>query len=139
MKASFIAEIRAAIAARVPIIFVSTHEEQRALDLLTEAVGATRFTTWTSTRGLGDNPESVLPVAAIQAPFTRDKPVRILFDIHPYLADPHVVRALRDFTRNVRSTGAILILVSPSPEVPSELDRDTTVIDLPLPGAEEVG
>ncbi len=139
MKASFIAEVRAAIASRVPIIFVGTHEEQRATELLTEAVGATRFQTWTSTHGIDGDAMTGQPIAAIQAPFTREKPVRILLDIHPFLTDPHVVRALRDFVRNVRSTGAILILVSPMPEVPAELDRDSTVIDLPLPGAEEVG
>ncbi len=139
MKDEFIAHVRAAIAARVPIVYVATHEEQRALDLLTEAVGATRFTSWTSTRGLEGDAAALTPIAAIQAPFTRERPVRILFDIHPYLSEPQVVRALRDFARTVRVTGAVLILVSPSPEIPAELDRDTTVIDLPLPGAPEVG
>ena len=139
MRAEFIAEVRAAIAARVPIIFVGTHEEQRALELLTEAVGAGRVTTWTSTNGLGDDPAILSASDAIQAPFTRDKPVRVLFDVHPFLDNPRVVRALRDFIRTVRSTGAILILVSPSPDVPAELDRDSTVIHLPLPGPEEVG
>jgi AAA+ superfamily predicted ATPase len=139
VRDDFIAEVRAAIAARVPIVYVGTHEEQRALDLLTEAVGATRFTSWTSTRGLDGDATTLTPIAAIQAPFTRERPVRILFDIHPYLTDALVVRALRDFARTVRATGAVLILVSPAPEVPAELDRDTTVIDLPLPGAAEVG
>jgi len=139
VKASFIAEVRAAIAAKVPIIFVATHEEQRVTELLSEAVGATRYSTWTSTHGLDTDGAIISPVAAIQAPFTRERPVRLLFDLHPFLDDPHVVRALRDFTRTVRPTGAILVLVSPTPEVPPELDRDATVIELPLPGREEVG
>ncbi len=139
MRDTFIAEVRAAIAARVPIVYIATHEEQRALDLLSEAAGASRFTTWTATHGLDGDDATLDPVAAIQAPFSRERPVRILFDMHPYLPDAKVVRALRDFARVVRSTGAVLILVSPSPEIPSELDRDTTVIDLPLPAAAEVG
>jgi ATP-dependent 26S proteasome regulatory subunit len=139
MRAEFIAEVRAAIAAKVPIIFVSTHEEQRVLELLSEAVGPQRFTTWTSTHGLDSDGTMASPIAAIQAPFARDKPVRILFDIHPFIDDPRVVRALRDFVRTVRATGAILILVSPLPRIPPELDRDVTVIDLPLPRAAEVG
>ena len=139
MRESFVAEVRAAIAARVPIVYIGTHEEQRALDLLTEAVGATRFTAWTATKGLDGDVSTLTPIAAIQAPFTRERPVRILFDVHPYLSDAKVVRALRDFTRTVRSTGAVLILVSPLPEIPAELDRDITVIDLPLPGPAEVG
>jgi ATP-dependent 26S proteasome regulatory subunit len=139
MRAEFIAEVRAAIAAKVPLIFVSTHEEQRVLELLSEAVGPARFTTWTSTHGLDSDGAMASPIAAIQAPFARDKPVRILFDIHPFIDDPRVVRALRDFVRTVRPTGAILILVSPLPRIPPELDRDVTVIDLPLPRAAEVG
>jgi AAA+ superfamily predicted ATPase len=139
VRESFVAEVRAAIAARVPIVYIGTHEEQRALDLLTEAVGATRFTAWTATKGLDGDVSTLTPIAAIQAPFTRERPVRILFDVHPYLSDAKVVRALRDFTRTVRSTGAVLILVSPLPEIPAELDRDITVIDLPLPGPAEVG
>jgi hypothetical protein len=139
MRAEFIAEVRAAIAAKVPIVYVTTHEEQRATDLLSEAVGAQRFTSWTSTEGLGGDETLASPVAAIQAPFTREKPVRILFDVHPFIDDPRVVRALRDFARTVRATGAVLILVSPSPRIPTELERDITVIDLPLPGPAEVG
>jgi len=139
MRAEFINEVRAAIAAKVPIVFVTTHEEQRALDLLSEAVGAARVTTWTSTHGLESDGSVVSPVAAIQAPFTRDKPVRILFDVHPFIDDPQVVRALRDFVRTVRATGAILVLVSPFARIPTELERDVSVIDLPLPGPAEVG
>lgn len=137
MAAGFIAEVRAAIAARVPILYIATHEEQRALELLREAVGATRFTTWTLNHGIDGDATTFSPIAAIQAPFPRDRPVRIFFDLHPFLEDPHVVRALRDFSGSVRTTGAVIILVSPVPHVPPELDRDTTVIDLPLPGPEE--
>ena len=139
MSAGFIAEVRAAIAARVPIVYVGTHEEQRVLELLREAVGATRFTTWTLTHGIEGDATTFAPVAAIQAPFPRERPVRIFLDLHPFLDDPHVVRALRDFSAGARATGAVIILVSPAPRVPPELDRDTTVIDLPLPGPEETG
>jgi SpoVK/Ycf46/Vps4 family AAA+-type ATPase len=131
--------VKAAIAARVPIIYVATHEEERALLLLGDAVGMARVTTWTSTKGLDTDPAAKTPIQAIQAPFTREHPVRVLFDIHPHITEPEVVRALRDFARNVRATGAVLILVSPVPQIPVELDRDTTVIDLPLPGPEEAG
>jgi ATP-dependent 26S proteasome regulatory subunit len=138
VAAKFVVALRAAIAARVPIVYVGTHEEARVLDLLREAVGAGRMTTWTSTHGLeGDGVPSL--VAAIQAPFTREHPVRVLLDPHPFLEDPLVVRALRDFCANVRATGAILILVSPAPHVPQELDRDAAILDLALPDAEETG
>jgi AAA+ superfamily predicted ATPase len=139
MRESFVASIKAAIAARVPIVYVATHEEQRALELISEAVGATRVASWTSTHGLDGDPAAITAVAGIEAPFTREQPVRVMFDIHPYIGRPEVVRALRDFAKNVRPTGAVLILVSPVPQIPGELDRDTTVIDLPLPGPGEAG
>jgi SpoVK/Ycf46/Vps4 family AAA+-type ATPase len=57
-----------------------------------------------------------------------------MLDLHPWLDDPRVVRALRDLAGVRRDIP--LVLVMPIASLPPELDRDARVIALPLPDAE---
>jgi ATP-dependent 26S proteasome regulatory subunit len=135
----FTTELRATIRAGVRIVYVVTHEEERAKGAIAEALGDAHIASWTATRGLDANSSLRLPVLAIQAPFAPERPVRILCDLHAYLGDPHVVRALRDFVAGAHSPGATLILLSPIVSIPIEIERDTAVIDLPFPDTSETG
>jgi SpoVK/Ycf46/Vps4 family AAA+-type ATPase len=135
----FAAELVLRIGAGVPIIYVVTHEEDRARAEIVAALGADRVSTWTSTRGLDGSAALRLPALAIQAAFPPERPVRILCDLHPFVTDPHVVRALRDFAQAARTAGTTLILVSPVLALPVEIERDCAVLDLPLPDAADAG
>jgi ATP-dependent 26S proteasome regulatory subunit len=139
-KKAFLAEMKAALGSGVPIIYVVTHEEARARSLIAEAAGGPdHIASWTSTRGLEGDASLRLPALAIAAPFQETKRVRVLYDVHPQLSEPHVVRALRDFALTAKSSGNTLVLVSPIVTIPVEIDRDTTLIDLPFPDAAEAG
>jgi AAA+ superfamily predicted ATPase len=132
-------ELRARIAAGVPIVYVVTHEEGRALETIISTLGRARLTTWTSTRGLDGDVSVRGAAAAIQAPVTAERPFRVLCDLHPYVGDPEVVRALRDFVGGPRPKYAALIVVSPVLALPVEIERDVAVLDLPLPDPSEAG
>jgi AAA+ superfamily predicted ATPase len=135
----FSLELRARIAAGVPIVYVITHEEGRALETIAATLGRARLTIWTATHGL-DGDESVRgAAAAIQAPVATERPFRVLCDLHPYVGDPEVVRALRDFVGSKRPKYAALIIVSPILALPVEIERDVAVLDLPLPDPGEAG
>jgi SpoVK/Ycf46/Vps4 family AAA+-type ATPase len=54
-----------------------------------------------------------------------------MLDVHPWLGDPRVVRALRDLAATRRDLP--LVLIMPTPTLPPELDRDARVLTLPLP------
>jgi SpoVK/Ycf46/Vps4 family AAA+-type ATPase len=135
----FATELLLRIGAGVPILYVVTHEEDRARAEIAAALGADHVSTWTSTRGLDGSASLRLPALAIQAPFTPERPVRILCDLHPFVGDPHVVRALRDFAQASRAAGTTLIVLSPLLALPVEIERDCAVLDLPLPDAAVAG
>jgi AAA+ superfamily predicted ATPase len=129
----FVAELRAAAQAGVPIVCVVTHEERRALALVGEAFRGARVLEWTTTRGWSDDATVPSALAAIERAGQRGETgaARVMLDVHPWLGDARVVRALRDLAAARRDLP--LVLVMPSPSLPPELDRDARVVTLPLP------
>jgi AAA+ superfamily predicted ATPase len=135
MNDAFIRDLRALAAAGVPIVCVVTHEENRARALVIQAFEGMRALEWTATRGWNDDDATRGPLAAIeQATETSDTGVcHIMFDLHAWLTDARVVRALRDWVRTPRHLP--LVLVMPSASLPPDLDRDARILPLPLPDA----
>jgi AAA+ superfamily predicted ATPase len=133
---SFVRDLRAAAAAGVPIVCVVTHEERRARALVGEAFRGARVLDWTATRGWPDDAGAREPLAGIERASRPGETgvARVMLDLHPWLGDPRVVRALRDLAGARRDVP--LVLVMPIASLPPELDRDARVIALPLPDAE---
>jgi AAA+ superfamily predicted ATPase len=68
------------------------------------------------------------------------EPALYLFrDVHPFLAEPVVCRALRDCFRESRSTVRTVLLSSPHLALPDDLLKEVQVFELSLPSAEELG
>ncbi len=136
MSDSFVRDLRAAAAAGVPIVCVVTHEERRARALVADAFRGARVLEWTATRGWSDDAAAREPLAAVERAARAGEPgvARLMLDLHPWLADPRVVRALRDLAAIKRDIP--LVLVMPIASLPPEIDRDARVLALPLPDAE---
>ena len=62
-------------------------------------------------------------------------------DFHPFLSRHHptVVRRLKEIALHLKHSHKTVILVSPVLEIPVELDKEITVLNLPLPGLAELG
>jgi SpoVK/Ycf46/Vps4 family AAA+-type ATPase len=146
------------IRARHPLIQIATFEEDRALR---EIVHVARLLGksvlfWSASRGLfgldkAQQKEHFVPtdmVAALEQfekkAQSRQPHLFILLDPAPYLTgrstDPIYRRRLRDFAINIRTKGyhSNCILLSPSIELPLELEKETTIVDFPLPDREEI-
>jgi AAA+ superfamily predicted ATPase len=135
---AFVRELRAAAQGGVPIVCVVTHEERRALALVGEALRGARVLVWRSTDGWTDGPDALDPLEAVRRALRPEHGVaRVLLDLHPWLGEPRVVRALRDVAASRRDVP--LVLVMPSAALPPELDRDARVLPLPLPDARAIG
>jgi MoxR-like ATPase len=67
-----------------------------------------------------------------------DRALFALVDLHPYLGDPGLVRALRDLQPLLEQRGQTVVFVSPTLEVPDELGDTVVVFELPLPGPGEL-
>ncbi len=134
-------ELELLVRARYPMTWMVTHEERRAERLLREA--ATRLQReivfWSCTTGL-EHPafreDTRTPIAALDAiRASSERRMFVLRDLHAFVEDPHVVRKLRDVVRDLRTSYKTLLVTGPVLKIPPELEKDVTVLDLPLPAA----
>lgn len=66
--------------------------------------------------------------------------VLLLEDVHPYLEPQHhqVIRFVREMARSDGDPRRLLVLSTPLPGLPPELQKEVPTIDLPLPGSDEL-
>jgi SpoVK/Ycf46/Vps4 family AAA+-type ATPase len=62
----------------------------------------------------------------------------VLKDFHPYLEDPQVVRAVRELAHFLKSTFTTVVMLSPTLVIPPELEKEMSVLDVPLPSYAEL-
>jgi len=158
-------DIRVLTQAKYPILWLQTTEEERALEelkalarTLTVSIGngggdqrAKNFCTWSVTEGFRDisleenspgkdrAPEATAPAAGLEAVRKYPNPGLIVMkDIHPFLKDPLVVRKVKDTYHTLKRTYKNVVILSPTDEIPPELGPYVTLIELPLPGRQEL-
>jgi len=126
---AFALELRRQVASGFPIVLVVTHEEQRALDAVRRLLNGQACPVWSVSGGTG-------AVEAVRA--AQGAGVHVFLDLHPYFGDPALVRALRDFAAEAGRGKKAMVLVGPEATVPRELEKEVSVLDLPLPSAGEL-
>jgi SpoVK/Ycf46/Vps4 family AAA+-type ATPase len=138
-----------------PILYVVTAEEDRAVELIGALVAdgelaKRRPYVWSVSRGLCTldlkpvdrktaDPKRILPYL-LESP---DPGVFILEDFHFFLDDrsptaPLVIRQLRDLVGPFKAARKTVVLLSSVLKLPPELEKDLTVVDLDMPGEEEL-
>jgi len=146
-------EIEILVRARYPLIGLETHEESRAEGILRQiATGRDKkLYCWSITRGLHEQGTSLQskkgtdqatrdPLSALDQIIQMVEPALFLLkDFHPFLADPAIVRRLREVAQHLKSSYKTVILVSPRLKIPLELEKEMTVVDFPLPDLQELG
>ena len=140
-------EVEILIRARYPIIYVVSWEEERVLKDL-DRIAAKRnkkVYVWTISSGLvrhrsgvGDavqgkkgTKDPILALREIQS--FEDPAIFVLKDYHPYMKDSNVIRGLRDLAVYLRHTSTSVVILSPTLNLPPELEKDITIVDFPLP------
>ncbi|MCX6921636.1 MAG: AAA family ATPase, partial [Verrucomicrobia bacterium] len=69
------------------------------------------------------------------------EPAIFLFkDFHPFLTpkDFAIIRRLKDIALHLKNSRKTIVLISPVMQIPAELDKEITVINLPPPGKEDL-
>ncbi|MCW5809983.1 MAG: AAA family ATPase [Labilithrix sp.] len=130
MTHDFGADLQRALRAGFTLITVATGEEGRArqlVDVACEALGL-RTTYWATT--------SDVSMRATLEAGSAEQEVMVFLDPAPYLADPHVVRLLREIGLGARR--AIVVLLGSVIELPPDLEREAAAIELPLPTRDEL-
>ncbi len=141
-------DLRLRILAGYPLLLLRTYEEERWTRALGDLCGELEkgLVTWSSTAGAEPALRSAAPDLAVHGPLeflkqTADYPedhIFLLKDLHPYLKDAVVVRQLRDLIPGLRCRRQSILLVTPVDEAPVELLKDLFLMELPLPGLEEM-
>jgi len=141
----FVSDLDTLIRARYPLVYLVTWEEQR-LDGILEDVAKNHgksLLTWSVTRGLrraagartlAISEQSRDPVEALNAiGKLTEASLVVLKDFHPFFDNPAVVRAMRELAQDLKSTYTTVILLSPTLSIPVELEKEISVLDVPLP------
>jgi ATP-dependent 26S proteasome regulatory subunit len=147
---AFVRELDTLVRARYPLIHLASWEEQR-LEVVLEDLARNQgkaLHAWSATQGLRRLQGARYvppvegtkdPVEALQAIQKLSEPsLVVLKDFHPFLNDPIVVRWLRELAHHLKTTYTTLVLLSPSLSIPVELEKEISVLDVPLPGYEDL-
>jgi ATPase family associated with various cellular activities (AAA)/AAA+ lid domain len=146
----FVEELDTLVRARYPLVYLVTSEELRVEALLGELAErhgkallgwsvAKGFRRLGGAKGAAPPEGAKEPVDALAAIERLAEPsLVVLKDFHPFLGDPVVVRALRELAQALKSTYTTVLLVSPTLVIPPEIEKDVSVLDVPLPTAREL-
>lgn len=148
-----VADLSALVRARVALIWLVTREEARAERGVVDAAAMARYdvTLWdcaSGARSVGKPSSSNLsltdPSDTLRAiSQSTSRAVWVMRDLHAWLRDPYVCRRLRNLARELpeapRDMARTVVVLTPSAEVPPELQGHAVVVDWPLPDREEVG
>ncbi len=134
------------IDSHVPLIVLETHDEVRALELLTKVAMKKRlgYSCWSITEGLnrigfGSDPnpasDTASPEQVLKAIKQHAEPsLFVLCDFHPYLPNnPEHVRLLKDIALNYPTLKHTLVLVSHELDIPPELQHYCARFTISLP------
>ncbi len=135
------------VRARFSLLYLLSHEEERVERALRRLAKRqdTPLWRWRCTEGITSPdgelvPDTASPEAALGWLKDHDAPGFFLFlDLHPMLDQAAVIRSLRDSETQLGARKQAVLLLGPQLRIPQELSKDVRIVDVPLPGADEVG
>jgi SpoVK/Ycf46/Vps4 family AAA+-type ATPase len=147
---AFATSLDTLVRARYPFVYLVSWEEARVDGILAELARrhGKQLVEWSATRGLRrtGGAQAAHQVETIAKPAESlvaigkiaDPSLVVLKDFHPFLDDHLVIRAMRELGRELEHGYTTVILLSPILKIPVELEKDITVLDVPLPGTAEI-
>ncbi|MEE4245802.1 MAG: AAA family ATPase [Kangiellaceae bacterium] len=145
------ADLALLIKSRNPIVGIETHEEKRAVSLLSMIARELNqpLFTWDVVDGLKHNdlfdqveplPDTINPDDMLRHVLSAPRPsIYAVCDFHPYTSDsPHTVRLLKEIVINSHEHGHTLVLISHSLDIPEEIKRFVSRFDMALPDKKQL-
>jgi len=142
-----IKELESLLSARTPVVIVESHEEQKLTSMLDRfsTLNERTFFTWNVTQGLrsANSVESVyntkeLPDALRHVELSPANAIYLFLDAHPYLADPAVIRTIKNIAQKAEVVPRMLMFLSHQIEIPKELSRLATSFRPSLPDTKRI-
>src|SRR5437667_2537500 len=154
MSQNFQTELETLIRARYPILYITSSEAMRVQDLVVEIDKKRQKKTfeWSYSTGIVPAGTSIQsqkhrnaatkdPLLALDQVIEMVEPAIFIFkDFHPFLTKNNfaVVRKLKEIALHLKNSFKTIILVSPVMEIPTELEKEITVLNYPLPFREDL-
>lgn len=143
--------------ARFPFLYLATWEEDRALTLITSIASnheliktPRKVITWKMTEGISEEKNSAgtkAPLKALEYIEQYEEPaIFVLQDFHVFFGDQgrhpdlQVIRKLRDIISSLKQSRnpKNVVFLSPILKLPTDLEKDITIVDFDLPTFSEI-
>jgi len=153
----WVEELKTLIKARYPAIWLVTQEEERVTEIIknsfffkAETGDMREIYEWSAISGIQKiTAQGREDISAAQDVFSAleeiksiaeggEKQLFILKDPHDFLKDPLSIRQFKEAYFTLKTTFGSIIVVSPILQIPTELEKMITVIDVPLPTFDEL-
>ena len=151
---NFELEIETLIRARYPILYILSSEEARVQNLVLGIATKRqkKVFEWSVTTGIVPAGTSIQsqkhrnaptkdPLMALDQVIDQVEPAIFIFkDFHPFLTKNNfaVVRKLKEIALHLKNSYKTIILIAPTLEIPTELEKEITVLSHPLPSRDEL-
>src|SRR5260221_9194462 len=151
---NFQAELETLIRARYPILYIISSEEMRVQSMVMEIARKRqkKVFEWSYNTGIVPAGTSIQsqkhrnattkdPLAALDQVIEQVEPALFIFkDFHPFLTRNNfaVVRKLKEIALHLKNSFKTIVLISPMLEIPTELEKEITVLNHPLPSREDL-
>jgi ATP-dependent 26S proteasome regulatory subunit len=151
---NFQSEVETLIRARYPILYIISSEEMRVQNVVLEIAKKRqkKVFEWSYSTGIVPAGTSIQsqkhrnaptkdPLAALDQVIEQVEPAVFIFkDFHPFLSKNNfaIVRKLKEIALHLKNSFKTILLVSPVLEIPTELEKEVTVLNYPLPTREEL-
>ncbi len=152
---NFQTELETLIRARYPILNIITSEEVRVQNDVVEIARKRqkKVFEWSYSTGIvpagtsiqsqkGRSAATKDPLMALDQVIEQVEPAIFVFkDFHPFLTKNNfaVVRKLKEIALHLKNSFKTILLVSPVMEIPTELEKEITVLNYPRPTREDLG
>lgn len=151
---NFATEVETLIRARYPILYVISSEELRVQQVVTDIARKRqkKLFEWSYSTGIVPAGTSIQsqknrtsatkePLAALDHVIEQVEPAIFIFkDLHPFLTKSNyaVTRKLKEIALHLKNSFKTIVLVSPLLEIPTELEKEITVLNHPLPTRDDL-
>jgi hypothetical protein len=151
---NFATEVETLIRARYPILYVISSEELRVQQVVTDIARKRqkKLFEWSYSTGIVPAGTSIQsqknrssatkePLAALDHVIEQVEPAIFIFkDLHPFLTKSNyaVTRRLKEIALHLKNSFKTIVLVSPVLEIPTELEKEITVLNHPLPKRDDL-
>ena len=151
---NFQTEIETLIRARYPILYIVSSEEMRVQNVIVEIAKKRqkKVFEWSYSTGIvpagtsiqsnkNRNAATKDPLMALDQVIEQVEPAIYIFkDFHPFLTKNNfaIVRKLKEIALHLKNSFKTILLVSPLMEIPTELEKEITVLNYPLPSREDL-